>query len=456
MSIFNVGVDLGVTSKHKATILNDSGKKVLPQISFGTSSEEYEKLLNHCFSGETEDIRINVICEPTAMAWFPLTQYLVSRGHKVYRVKTQKVSDLRKFFKKNTKTDAIDSMTLAKMPLIDEESLYEVHLPDAKSFMLERKSKQRDKIIKSTTARKNRIWATISFSCPKLLTCFDDLYSERALAFFSKYSNPHKVRQLGIKKLKTFLEKASSDKIEENLAENIFKACLDAIEIYRGGNYLDFEGIQEEINVELRLLEAEKTELFLLESQIKKLYKELDPNDFLGSLPGIGEILAPVLYTLVGDPHRFENQRKFKSFTGMIPGKNESGSSDKKGIKITKSGRKELKRALYLAADIARQWDPELAKFYYEQMVNKGNCHTKAVCAVSTKLAQRVLRILKDKRPYVIRDLNGRPITTSEAKAIINAHWKVPEEVRKRKRNKKVGEKEKHVKVSVRASEAAQ
>lgn len=444
------GVDLGVTSKHKATVVNEFGKKIKPLISFGTTRKEFDYFLNQCLSDQSQGTIVKAIFEPTNMAWFPFAQYLVSRGQQVFRVKSEKVSDLRKYYRKHTKTDAIDSETLAKMPLVDEDSLYELYLPDAKTLALDRKCKQREKITVSIAARKTRIRTIFtSFACPQLIACFKNPYDERARAFYGKYTNPFKVKKLGLKRLRLFLDKASSAKMEDLLAENIFAACLDAVEIYGAGNYLDFDELQEEVNIELRLLAAEEAEVSLLDKQIEKLYKELHPSNNLQSIPGIGPALAPVFLASIGDPKRFENQRQFKCFTGLIPGKNESGSSDKKGVKITKAGRRSLKRALYLAADKARQYDPELARFYYEQMVNKGSCHIKAVCAVATKLAPRILRVLRNNQPYELRDLHGQAITMAQGRMIIKESLKVPETIRKRKRNKKLANKPKeHVKYS--------
>jgi len=449
MTYVFAGVDLGVTSNHKSTVLNAFGKKTNPLISFGTSRKEFDRFIYHCLSNQPQGTIIKSIFEPTNMAWFPFAQYLVSKGHKVFRVKSEKASDLRKYYKKHTKTDAIDSETLAKMPFVDGDSLYELYLPDAKTHALDRKCKQREKIITSIAARKNRIRAIFSFACPQLFTCFNNPYHERARAFFGKYTNPFKVKKLGLQRLRSFLNKTNSSKMDESLPEKIFAACLDAVEIYEAGNYLDFDELQDEVNIELRLLAAEEAEIALLDQQIEKLYKELHTSVNLQTLPGIGPVLAPVFLASIGNPERFNNQRQFKCFTGLIPGKDESGSSDKKGVKITKAGRRSLKRALFLAADKARQYDPELAKCYYDQMVLKGSCHIKAVCAVATKLAPRILRVLRDDQPYVIRDLQGNPVTRAQGKAIIQALLKVPEEIRQRKRNKKLTKKGKeHVKYS--------
>ena len=38
----NIGVDLGVTAKHKAQVLDEQGKKVVPNFSFSTSKDDLD------------------------------------------------------------------------------------------------------------------------------------------------------------------------------------------------------------------------------------------------------------------------------------------------------------------------------------------------------------------------------------------------------------------------------
>jgi len=55
--------------------------------------------------------------EPTSNAWVSISAFFISRGCRVFVVKTQKAHDLRKYFKRHAKTDGIDSKALAKMTL---------------------------------------------------------------------------------------------------------------------------------------------------------------------------------------------------------------------------------------------------------------------------------------------------------------------------------------------------
>jgi Transposase IS116/IS110/IS902 family len=139
----------------------------------------------------------------------------------------------------------------------------------------------------------------------------------------------------------------------------------------------------------------------------------------------------------MGPAHRFPTASKFRSFTGLAPKASETGQTDRKGQPISKAGNRLLRATLVRAADNARRVDPQLARIYYLQMVERGKDHLGAVCVVAAHLAERAWVTFNREMPYVICDTDGTPVTPDQAKAIIAEHWTVPEEVRRRRRSKK-------------------
>ena len=115
-----------------------------------------------------------------------------------------------------------------------------------------------------------------------------------------------------------------------------------------------------------------------------------------------------------------------------MPDSRQSGHAESKGLRISRAGPGMVKKYAYLNADVARRHDPQIAAIYYDQMVKNGKHHNQAVCACATRLLDRVLLVLREDRPYELRDLDGTPVTPEEARTIIAERYKVPEEVRKR------------------------
>jgi len=56
--------------------------------------------------------------EPTGPAWRPIAIHFIRRGHLVYRVSSAKAHDLRRFLSRHAKSNSIDALTLAMLPIV--------------------------------------------------------------------------------------------------------------------------------------------------------------------------------------------------------------------------------------------------------------------------------------------------------------------------------------------------
>ncbi len=84
----------------------------------------------------------------------------------------------------------------------------------------------------------------------------------------------------------------------------------------------------------------------------------------------------------------------------MDPRVKQSGNSLYTG-KITKRGNVYLRSAFYLAAQVARQHDPQLKAFYSKKKL-EGKATRVCICAIAGKLCDRVLAVVRSGRPYQI------------------------------------------------------
>jgi hypothetical protein len=144
----------------------------------------------------------------------------------------------------------------------------------------------------------------------------------------------------------------------------------------------------------------------------------------------VGEYSAPIYLSFIGDPHRFANASALRGWSGMVPRSSQSGSHEGKGLHISQAGPNLIKNAAYLSADVARRYDPQLAKLYYDQMVHKGRHHHQAVCAVATHLLSRIWVVLKQDRPYELRDIDGTPLSKDQARSLVISQYTVSSDVR--------------------------
>ena len=140
----------------------------------------------------------------------------------------------------------------------------------------------------------------------------------------------------------------------------------------------------------------------------------------------------------MGRPQRFPTAAHFRSYTGLAPRASETGDTDRKGQPMSKAGPALLRTTLIRAADTARKQDPQLARVYWQQVVQRGANHIKALCVVAAELGERAWRVMHRGEAYVLRNVDGRTVSHDEAIAIIAAHWTVPDEVRRRRRSRKI------------------
>lgn len=143
-----------------------------------------------------------------------------------------------------------------------------------------------------------------------------------------------------------------------------------------------------------------------------------------GASHGLGGALARHLASLAG----------VRAFSGMIPAVNQSGFTETRPG-ITKRGDAGLRRDLWIAADVARHIDPQLAAKYQRLIVERQLHHYSAVCHLATTLLTRIAACWRHDERYVIRDIDGRRITTTEGRAIVKARYKIPPEKRRRAHN---------------------
>jgi hypothetical protein len=151
-------------------------------------------------------------------------------------------------------------------------------------------------------------------------------------------------------------------------------------------------------------------------------------------MQGLGNVTAPTILAAVGTPQRFHSQAAFRGWTGVVPHASQSADDDEKGLPMTKAGPRRVKLALYQAAEVARQWDPQLAEIYYDQMVHEGKPHHKAMGTVMSHLASCIHAVLTEQRDYILRDVDGREVTAAEARTIVKTQYQAPTEIRAARR----------------------
>lgn len=117
------------------------------------------------------------------------------------------------------------------------------------------------------------------------------------------------------------------------------------------------------------------------------------------TIPGIFVTLGAQIVAEIGDIGRFRSGASVAKYAGLNSGVSQSGKFEAKGSPITKTESPYPRRAVWLAAESARKFDPKL-KAFYEKKRSEGKGHRVAVTAVARKLCHVIYAVMRDQAPY--------------------------------------------------------
>lgn len=429
--ILRMGIDIAVRAVHQASLADEQGRVLWSGHRFRSNTEDLDRLWSR-LPEDAQAGEVTVVMEPTRNAWVPLAAWFRRRGAQVVLVSAERSADLRAYYAKHTKSDRLDSVLLARLPMLHPEGLH----PErglGPGDPLRRATKLHSTLVKRRTTSLARLDALLEILGPDWHTALSgDLGNNTPLRFLAAgYADPHTVKRLGRSRLIRFFHRHSRGAWGAPEVDAILVAATTTLALW--GEELEFADLAEDIAVEARLALALTEETKEVDERIAVLVGQRDPAGIIASAPGVGAVTSAVILGRLGDASRFTSLAAVRSFSGLVPSLDSSGVSGKHGGP-TKRGDALLREALFMSANQARRYDPTLAAKYHRLMVHTGKHHNSALCHIATTLLTRIAACWKTQTPYQLRDVDGRPVDRSEAKKIIAERYTVPEHVRRPRR----------------------
>jgi transposase len=437
MAVLRLGVDIACRAAHQASLADGQGQFLWSGRRFRTTPADLEQLWSMLPVGQSS-AEVIVVMEPTRNAWVPLAAWFRRKGAQVVLVPPERSADLRKYYAKHSKSDSLDSRLLARLPLLHPDGL---HLEQGlgPGDALKRAAKLHSTLTHRRTQCLARLDALLEILGPGWYAAIGaELGSRTMLRFLAAgYADPHVVKRLGRARLTRFCYRHSRGAFGEPHADALLAAAAQTLELWAEGE-LDYPDLAEDIAIEARLALQFTQEIKELDERTAVLLKQADPNGILTSAPGVAEITAAAILGRLGDPTRFTSLAGARAFTGLVPTLDASGLSGRHGGP-TKRGDAVLRQALFMAAGQARRIDPSLAAKYQRLMVEAGKHHNSALCHIATTLLTRVIACWRSGQPYVLRDVDGSPVTRDQARTIIAERYAIPADLRARRRTLTAG-----------------
>jgi transposase len=293
---------------------------------------------------------------------------------------------------RNTKTDRIDALTIARF-LLKHLEVIPHFIPD-KLDDLAALARVRESLTQQIARTKTQLKQHLVVVFPELVAhC--NIFTDFLLSVLEEFPTPHSVLKASPSRVKAVFRKLKARGRKPSLsAEQFLELARDSIGISTT-NYALI--IKHEVEM-LQFLNQKLQEI--TRQFIEEIQKNQKDNlELLKSIKGVSDVTSAHFLAAVKDIHRFENRRKLAAYAGIDPSIKQSGSLYARG-RISKKGSKSLRRCLYLMASGVMRCN-EYFRAYYLKKRGEGMPHRKAMIALCNKLLRVIFAMLRKGEKFV-------------------------------------------------------
>lgn len=283
-----------------------------------------------------------------------------------------------------TKTDRLEAWALADALRTDGHAWRPLAPEDPAIQELRLLCRDEIGLIEQRTALVNQLQQALYEYYPAVLEAFDDWTKPFTWAFVLAFPTPQRLVGAGKRKWEKFLH--THKLYRPDTAPKRLACFARATEFCGSDPVTSAKGRLAVATV--RQLQVLQTQLDEYRQRIEELFNQHPDSGMFGSLPGIGEKLAPRLLAELGqDRQRFQDPQALQCYAGTAPISFQSGQIAK--ALFRRACNKYLRAAVHLWVNLTRAkcaW----AQIYYQQKRDQGKSHA---CALRC-LGQRWLKIL--------------------------------------------------------------
>jgi len=332
-----IGMD--IHKQFTVAVVKDKEGNELDNEKFDNSQENFRKFL---FPYSPEETKI--VMESTSV-WEPIFDIIEDMKYQIKLanpIKTRAIADAR------IKTDKVDADTLCDLLRLD--AVAESYIPSKEVRILRDIIRARKSLVQGKVKIKNKIQAILIKTGLKL---------------------PYR----------TLCKSSMAWIVEEIETKHFNMKTITA-------SYIN---LLEHYNFEIRKIDEKLSEIGMKDNRVQ----------LLKTIPGIGNIFALTIIAEIGDINRFESSKKLSSYSGLVPGIRQSGSTLKFG-RLIKQSSKDLKTCFIEASWVlVRTKEANKFKWFYGNLSKKKG-KQKAICAVARKLCCVVYAMLKKNQEFML------------------------------------------------------
>ncbi|BEP27843.1 IS110 family RNA-guided transposase [Helicovermis profundi] len=352
-----------------------------------------------------------VFCESTGIYHLTLLHFLVKNQIDIHVINplitnSNKNSNIRK-----VKTDKLDSLSIAKICKFDN---VKTSTFTSEEFLhLKLLVREYYKVVDLKANLKKTFSNNIYINYPGLQNAFANITGKTPLIFIRKYPTPKHLLNAEPKVVIELLTKSS--RRGSSWANNKYNKL---IKIANSANIIGITPLLFESKV-IRFSESFDFYTNQLRNIVDEIHQYIDNASFgevfkqninlLKSFKGLGDITAITLLVEMGDINNFSKPQQLVAFFGVDPSVNQSGNFSGDRNKMSKRGTAIGRRALYTVALASIRTSKNKKPInlvlyeYYHIALDKKKKKVKLV-AVMNKLLRYIFSILKNQKPYEVRN----------------------------------------------------
>jgi len=387
--MYYCGIDIA-KRKHEASVIGESGRLLAKSFPVVNSAEGAAVLFGFFKEHGIDKDGVIIGMEATGHYWLALYSYLTEAGYDVKVINPIQSDAFRKMYIRQTKNDSKDSFIIAQVMRFGEFKTTE--LSEERIIALRQLSRYRLNLVESIGDCKRRIISLLDQVFPEYADLFSDIFGMASLELLKKYPSPDELADVPTKQLTRFLSKVSKGRFKESKARELKAVARGSFGVSFAKDAFAFQIKQI---VEQLVFLDEQTEA--LDGEIGVLMKELSSP--ITTITGIGPVLGAAILGEIGDINRFSHPSKLVAFSGLDAKVVQSGEFTGTQGKMSKRGSPYLRRAIWLAANVAASHDPTMSE-YYSSLRNRGKHHYVAISALARKMCNIIFAIMTENKPY--------------------------------------------------------
>lgn len=385
-----VGIDVA-KDKHDCFIMNSDGEILAKAFTFSNTLEGFNFLYEKICSASSLQDKIKVGLEATGHYSYNLLGFLLDKGLPTFVINPLHTNLYRKSISlRKTKTDKVDSKTIAMMLLSDVnlKSYSEIsyHNEELKSL-----SRYRFTKVQERAKLKTSVSRLVQILFPELEKLVPTLHIPSMYRLLEEYSGASYIASAHLTKLTNLLREASHGHYNRDTAIKIREAARNSI-----GSVMPAKSL--ELKHTIKLIRELSSEIDEIDAEIKIMMEEIASP--ITTIPGIGYNMGAMIISEIGDFSRFSSPDKVLAYAGVSPSTYQSGRIDNCYSHMEKRGSRYLRYALFIAAQYVCRWDNTFSE-YLSKKRSEGKHYYVAISHAVKKLVRVIFHLERTRQPYL-------------------------------------------------------